>query len=151
MPAMADFFTKLEKFTEMDATILRATRIHKLPKAILRLESIPREDEFNFKSRSTGLLEMWNKMLSDAPQAAEENASAGANGAEEEAKAAKDQTDDQAGANGADQPEAKATSEEEQTEGKEEEDKEEKEPTPAEEKAENAPEEEVRLISRSQS
>ena len=103
MPAMAEFFTRLEDFTEMDASILRATRIHKLPKAIMRLESIPREDEFNFKSRSTGLLEKWNKILADAPPA--EETSAPVNGAAE----AKDGNDAKTGANGTDKTEAKAT------------------------------------------
>lgn len=110
MPAMAEFFTRLEDFTEMDASILRATRIHKLPKAIMRLESIPREDEFNFKSRSTGLLEKWNKILADAPPA--EETPAPVNGAAE-AKDAK------TGANGTDKAEAKATPVEE-TEAKDE-------------------------------
>lgn len=113
MPAMAEFFTRLEDFTEMDASILRATRIHKLPKAIMRLESIPREDEFNFKSRSTGLLEKWNKILADAPPAAETPAPV--NGAAE----AKDGNDTKTGANGTDKAEAKATPVEE-TEAKDE-------------------------------
>lgn len=81
MPAMAEFFTRLENFTEMDASILRATRIHKLPKAIMRLETIPREEEFDFKTRSAGLLDKWNKILADAPPA--EGASGGVNGAGE--------------------------------------------------------------------
>ena len=103
MPAMADFFTKLEEFTEMDASILRATRIHKLPKAIMRLETIPREDDFNFKSRSQGLLEKWNKILADAP--AGDEASTGVNGAEE----AKGKNDAKTGANGTEKAAPKAT------------------------------------------
>ena len=106
MPHMAEFFTRLENFAEIDASILRATRIHKLPKAILRLENIPREEEFTFKSRSTGLLEKWNKMLADSPPA--EGTPAGVNGAEAKA-----------GTNGTEKAEAKTTPvEETKDEGK---------------------------------
>lgn len=113
MPAMAEFFTRLENFTEMDASILRATRIHKLPKAIMRLETIPREEEFDFKTRSAGLLDKWNKILADAPPA--EGASGGVNGAGE----AKESNDAKTGANGTEKAETKDTPVEE-TEAKEE-------------------------------
>lgn len=129
MPAMGEFFTRLEDFTEMDASILRATRIHKLPKAIMRLESIPREDEFNFKSRSNGLLEKWNKMLADAPLA--EETPAPVNGA----AAAEDGNKAKTGANGTDEAGAKATPAEEtgaKDESKGEDDAEEK-PEPSSE------------------
>ena len=107
MPAMAEFFTRLENFTEMDASILRATRIHKLPKAIMRLETIPREDEFNFKTRSSGLLEKWNKILADAPPADE--APAAVNGGE----GGKDQSEAKTEANGTGKADAKASPAEE--------------------------------------
>ncbi|PKS06632.1 hypothetical protein jhhlp_007382 [Lomentospora prolificans] len=77
MQAMSEFFTRLEKFTEMEASILKATRIHKVPKAILRMEAIPKDEEFNFKSRSQGLLDQWNKLL------AADAGSNGVNGADE--------------------------------------------------------------------
>ncbi|SPO00854.1 uncharacterized protein DNG_03602 [Cephalotrichum gorgonifer] len=114
MPGMAEFFTRLEEFTEMDADILRATRIHKLPKAIMRLEAIPREAEFNFKSRSTGLLERWNKILGDAPAAAA--ASTGANGTGE----AKEKGDGKAGSNGTEAKGEVKTAPADQTESEEE-------------------------------
>lgn len=136
MPAMAEFFTRLENFTEMDASILRATRIHKLPKAIMRLENIPREDEFTFKSRSSGLLEKWNKILADAPPA--EGTPADVNGAE----AVKGQSDTKAGTNGTEKAGAKATPVEE-TETKDE------GKASAEEKTE-AGSEEVRLVRQDQ-
>lgn len=81
MASMSEFFTRLEKFTDMDASILKATRIHKVPKAILRMESIPKEDEFNFKTRSQKLLDQWNKLLAADPSPADAGSN-GVNGAE---------------------------------------------------------------------
>lgn len=137
MPAMAEFFTRLENFTEMDASILRATRIHKLPKAIMRLEAIPREEEFDFKTRSAGLLDKWNKILGEAPPA--EGASGGVNGAGE----AKESNDAKAGANGTDKAEEKATPVEE-AEAKEE--AKEESNGDAEKKTEEAVSEEVSFL-----
>ena len=61
---MSDYITKLEGFPDLEVSIIRATKINKVLKAILKLESIPREAEFNFKSRSQALLDKWNKLLS---------------------------------------------------------------------------------------
>lgn len=63
MPQMAEYIQMLENFTDMEGSIIRATKINKVLKAILKLESIPREDEFNFKSRSQTLLDKWNKLM----------------------------------------------------------------------------------------
>jgi len=104
MQFMSEFFTRLERFTEMDASILRATRIYKVPRAILRMESIPREEEFNFKSRSQGLLDQWNKLLAAEP-APVEGGSNGVNGKEEK-KAVKPES------NGADEKAEKASADE---------------------------------------
>lgn len=68
MPLMADFITKLEKLENLEANIIRATKINKVLKAILKLKEIPREDEFQFKPRSQALLDIWNKVL-EAPAA----------------------------------------------------------------------------------
>ena len=118
--------TRLEEFMEMDASILRATRIYKLPKAIIRLEAIPREDEFKFKSRSNGLLEKWNKILADAPPT--EGAPAGVNGSEE----TKDKNDTKTGANGTAKTELKATLEETKTKDEGENNAEQTEASPSE-------------------
>jgi hypothetical protein len=68
MPLMADFLTKLEKLENLEANIIRATKINKVLKAILKLKEIPREEEFQFKPRSQALLDVWNKVL-EAPAA----------------------------------------------------------------------------------
>lgn len=60
---MSDFITKLEGYAELEVSIIRATKINKVLKALLKLDEIPKEDEYKFKSRSTLLLEKWNKIL----------------------------------------------------------------------------------------
>lgn len=39
------------------------TKVNKLLESILRLDEIPKEDEFQFRRRSKSLLEQWNKVL----------------------------------------------------------------------------------------
>jgi hypothetical protein len=96
MQLMSDYVTKLEGFPDLEVSIIRATKINKVLKAILKLDNIPKEDEFKFKSRSQVLLDKWNKLLavdgSAAPApAAEANgtskASAKANGVKEKTEA----------------------------------------------------------------
>ena len=62
---MSDFLTKLEGLTDLEATIIRATKIHKVLKGMIKLTSIPRDSEYKFKSRSVELLAKWTKILSD--------------------------------------------------------------------------------------
>lgn len=64
MPAMAELFTRLEQHKDLEAMIIRKTKIHKVLKNIVRLEKIPRDDEFHFKTRSTDLLTHWSNALS---------------------------------------------------------------------------------------
>jgi hypothetical protein len=63
MKQVSDFLAKLETFPDLDVSIIRATKINKVLKAILKLESIPKEDEFQFKPRSQTLLDKWNILL----------------------------------------------------------------------------------------
>lgn len=63
METMHGHFTQLEGYPELEADIMRETKIHKVLKAILKLELIPRESEFHFKDRSVVLLEKWNQTL----------------------------------------------------------------------------------------
>lgn len=63
MKTMSDYITKLEAFADLEGSIIRATKINKVLKAILKLDSIPKEDEFKFKPRSQVLLDGWNKLL----------------------------------------------------------------------------------------
>ncbi|KAI0164809.1 hypothetical protein GGR57DRAFT_212850 [Xylariaceae sp. FL1272] len=71
MKQVSDFLAKLETFPALDVSIIRATKINKVLKAILKLETIPKEEEFQFKPRSQTLLDKWNILLaSDAAPAA---------------------------------------------------------------------------------
>ncbi|KAI1263086.1 hypothetical protein F5Y18DRAFT_438543 [Xylariaceae sp. FL1019] len=71
MKQVSDFLAKLETFPDLDVSIIRATKINKVLKAILKLETIPKEEEFQFKPRSQTLLDKWNILLaSDAAPAA---------------------------------------------------------------------------------
>lgn len=71
MKQMSEFVTKLEGYAELEVAIIRATKINKVLKAILKLPVIPKEEEFNFKPRSQSLLDKWNKLLNSdqAPSA----------------------------------------------------------------------------------
>ena len=81
MKQMSEFITKLEGYSDLEVSIIRATKINKVLKGILKLEDIPKEAEFKFRERSTELLTKWNKILeSDTPVPA----SAQANGTAKE-------------------------------------------------------------------
>ncbi|KAF2435864.1 hypothetical protein EJ08DRAFT_692439 [Tothia fuscella] len=74
MPAMSEHLTQLEAHTDLEPAIIKATKINKVLKGMVRLASIPREEEFTFKQRSESLLATWNKVLAsdgDATPAAE--------------------------------------------------------------------------------
>ncbi|KAF5003043.1 hypothetical protein FDECE_10389 [Fusarium decemcellulare] len=101
MKQMSDFVTMLENFKDLEVSIIRKTKINKVLKAILKLESIPREDEFHFKDRSQSLLEKWNKLMaSDATSTgpADTNgvngSDAKAEGKKEESPSAKEDTEE---------------------------------------------------------
>jgi hypothetical protein len=70
MKQMSEFISKLEGYADLEVSIIRATKINKVLKAILKLAEIPRESEFQFKDRSKSLLEKWNKILESAEQPA---------------------------------------------------------------------------------
>ncbi|KAI6792322.1 hypothetical protein KC363_g6393 [Hortaea werneckii] len=71
MASMADFFGQLENYDNLEPSIIRVTKIHKVLKAIVKLHSIPKDEEYNFKKRSAVMLEVWNKkMESDGDGAA---------------------------------------------------------------------------------
>lgn len=74
MDAMSEFFTQLESFTDLEPQVIRATKINKVLKGIVKLASIPKEEEYNFKKRSNDMLATWNNALDqskdDTPTAA---------------------------------------------------------------------------------
>ncbi|KAI5366441.1 Putative PWWP domain-containing protein [Septoria linicola] len=86
MASMAEFFTQLEGYENLEPSIIRTTKIHKVLKAIVKLASVPKDDEFDFKRRSSAMLEVWNKRLeadgdSHAPSGGKEKSAAPADDA----------------------------------------------------------------------
>jgi hypothetical protein len=60
---MSDFIKKLETYEDLEVSAIRATKINKVLKRLIRLNTIPRDNEFNFRNRSVELLGKWNKIL----------------------------------------------------------------------------------------
>jgi hypothetical protein len=86
MKQMSEFVSKLEGYAELEVSIIRATKINKVLKAILKLTTIPKEEEFQFKPRSQTLLDKWNKLLA-SEQGTPSAPATTTNGATTEAKA----------------------------------------------------------------
>ncbi|PYH46633.1 PWWP domain protein [Aspergillus saccharolyticus JOP 1030-1] len=63
MTAMSGYFTKLEKHTDLEVSIIRATKINKVLKMIVKLSSIPRDEEFQFRQRAINILSKWKNVL----------------------------------------------------------------------------------------
>lgn len=87
MANMAEFFTQLEGYESLEPVIIRNTKIHKVLKAIVKLASVPKEDEYNFKKRSSAMLEVWNKRME-----ADGNDAAAAKTADDDKEKAGDKT-----------------------------------------------------------
>jgi len=62
---MSDFLGELEGYPDLEGSIIRTTKIHKVLKAMIKLGSIPLDEEFHFKTRSSELLGKWNEILSN--------------------------------------------------------------------------------------
>ena len=60
---MSDFLGELEGYPDLESNIIRTTKIHKVLKGMIKLPSIPLDEEFHFKSRSVDLLAKWNEIL----------------------------------------------------------------------------------------
>ena len=60
---MSDYISKLETYADLEASIMRATKINKVLKGIGKLNSIPKDAEYKFKERSYELLKAWNRVL----------------------------------------------------------------------------------------
>jgi hypothetical protein len=70
MEAMAGFFTRLESHGEIEVSIIRETKIQKVLRAILKLSSIPKDEQYSFKKRAVDILSSWKNLLdSDIPSA----------------------------------------------------------------------------------
>jgi len=118
MRFMSDFITVLENFVDLEMSIIRATKINKVLKAILKLDSIPKEEEFQFKKRSQMLLDKWNKLLAgdgSAPAPAPTN---GVNGGAQEKKSEANGVKEESAEAKKAEPEQEKTSEPKQSEEK---------------------------------
>lgn len=130
MAAMSNYIAKLETHTDLEVSIIRATKINKVLKAIIKLNSIPKDEEYQFRRRSIDILSKWKNLLESDVAAA---------GAEEAAKETKPKTngvhkeEEGAEAEKADKADAQETEEKpvEKPEGKQEE-------TPAKEEEKEA-------------
>ncbi|KIW86897.1 uncharacterized protein Z519_12519 [Cladophialophora bantiana CBS 173.52] len=67
MPQMATYIKKLEGYADLEVSIIRTTKINKVLKALIKLNTIPRDEEFQFRKRSVELLSQWNKILGAEP------------------------------------------------------------------------------------
>lgn len=70
MATMGSYFDKLEKHADLEVSIIRSTKINKVLKMIVKLNSIPRDEEFNFRHRAMNILSSWKNVLDgDTPGA----------------------------------------------------------------------------------
>lgn len=76
MSNMSDYLKQLEGHKDLEAEVIKKTKVHKVLKAIIKLESIPREEEYQFKKRSNDLLNGWNRALAADVEAANTNPAA---------------------------------------------------------------------------
>ncbi|KAF3482128.1 uncharacterized protein GIQ15_04887 [Arthroderma uncinatum] len=72
MELMSTYINKLEAYSDLEVSIIRSTKINKVLKAIIKLPTIPKEEEYNFRGRSIQILSRWKQLLeSDMPSAGE--------------------------------------------------------------------------------
>lgn len=91
MQMMSEYLTKLEGLPDLETEIIRVTKINKVLKAMLKLDTIPKEEEFQFKPRSQALLDVWNKLLAAEESAAMDDPN-GVNGHKSEKTPIKEET-----------------------------------------------------------
>ncbi|CAI7636205.1 unnamed protein product [Penicillium glandicola] len=85
MANMASYFDKLEKHSDLEVSIIRSTKINKVLKMIVKLNSIPRDEEFNFRHRAMNILSSWKNILdADTPGPADKDEKPAVNGSKEE-------------------------------------------------------------------
>jgi hypothetical protein len=90
---MSSFLEKVEGYAEIEGAILRATKIHKVLKAMMKLDSIPMDETYQFTSRSQKLLGRWNKVLADEPAPSDKDAEKKSDGGAGEEKDAEKSAD----------------------------------------------------------
>jgi hypothetical protein len=85
-----DTLSELEQIPDVDGDVIRESRIHRVLKNIIKLKDIPKEEEFNFKRRSSTVLGKWTKILSGDGNAAATEKENGASKSQAQAKKADD-------------------------------------------------------------
>ncbi|KAF2467570.1 uncharacterized protein BDR25DRAFT_63824 [Lindgomyces ingoldianus] len=64
MANMSEYLKQLEAYKDdLEAEVIKKTKVHKVLKAIIKLDSIPKEEEYEFKKRSNDLLGSWTGQL----------------------------------------------------------------------------------------
>ncbi|KAI9886823.1 MAG: hypothetical protein M1823_001395 [Watsoniomyces obsoletus] len=95
MQDLSDFILKLESYTDLESSIILKTKINKVLKGIIKLTSIPKDEEFKFRERCKVLLQKWNLILAADPETPvagkEDKESAGVNGVDNAEKPDDDQ------------------------------------------------------------
>jgi hypothetical protein len=87
MAGMSGYLKELEAHDDLEAEVIKKTKVHKVLKAIIKLNSIPKEEEYSFKQRSSELLTKWGGALAaDAEPAAGTSAEPATNGVKHDEK-----------------------------------------------------------------
>ncbi|KAG9188260.1 hypothetical protein G6011_02183 [Alternaria panax] len=73
MTSMSEYLTQLEAHEDLEAEVIKKTKVHKVLRAIMKLETIPMEGELNFKKRSADLLNKWSGALASESEPAATN------------------------------------------------------------------------------
>ena len=63
MPDVNRLFETIEAKGNLTTTVLLQMKIHKVMKAVAKLENIPRDDEFKLRERARAMYERWRDML----------------------------------------------------------------------------------------
>lgn len=63
MSNMSDYLKQLEAHEDLEAEVIKKTKVHKVLRAIIKLGEIPMESEYGFKKRSNDLLGKWQGAL----------------------------------------------------------------------------------------
>lgn len=91
---MADYITKLESYDNLEVSMIRTTKINKVLKGIVKLSSIPKDEEFKFRQRSYDLIQTWNQLFAKEPETPTAGASTEENGAGVNGTGKADKSDD---------------------------------------------------------
>ncbi|KAJ5122823.1 hypothetical protein N7448_003956 [Penicillium atrosanguineum] len=84
MATMSTYFDKLEKHTDLEVSIIRSTKINKVLKMIVKLNTIPRDEEFNFRQRAMNILSSWKTVLDSDTPVGDKDSKPTANGSSKE-------------------------------------------------------------------